>query len=261
MGYADVFGRAYTPMEKPKETDMPAENISPLNAPNGKPPEEPLLFEGFSSGRPLLVEKPSQYVSRMAAAPLALATTIEGAVMDYSFVVPALSLPFVVMSDKVRPLNDEVVKYPLFHFPLSHPLSSDNLLTDQVLALTLVLYDMEAIHEDEDKDLMCYPLPPDFDCADEKWEAALQVAKEFSPVLSTVNLARFALFTLMEPDTERDYFKELAKMWEIEEDAPQLIKEGLDERLFFKETYEDLIDGYEPDPFREFEGTGLLERF
>lgn len=258
MGYADVFGTAYTPVEQPKEEETA--NISPLDDTNGEQPPDPLLFAGFSSGRPLLVEKPSLYVSRLAASARGLVTTGENP-LENAFVAPSLSLPVVLLGDMVKPLDEDVAKYPLFHFPMSHPLNTDDLYTDQILALILVLYDMEAIHEDEERDLMCYPLPAGFDCTSEKWEAALETAKVFAPVLSTVNLARLALFTLLDPDTEKPYFKELANLWGVTDKVPQLIQEGLNERMFFKETYEDLLEGYEPDPFKEFDGTGLLERF
>ena len=65
MGYKDIFDDSFSTPASDKSEESSA--VTPLTPePEEQQQSKPLLFPGFGSGRPLLLERPSRYIQRLS---------------------------------------------------------------------------------------------------------------------------------------------------------------------------------------------------
>lgn len=227
MGYKDMFGENFF---TPKSEEDEAATPTAFN--QGSHPEtaEPLLFKGFSSGLPLLVERPSRYINRLRRAALNLYKVPDddqyGGMDARILYSPVISLPVFLMQGNELYPNESTVQYPLLHYPVNH--APDHIRDVSVYMLTLVaLYSsMGLMREDEEGDLLCYGLSDPFTCDDDMWMAAEDWAKDTAPLLRDLNMARLLGFALNDRDNEIGPLSALYETWNEKRSADTIMDAG-----------------------------------
>ena len=237
-------------VSKEPEFDLPGDADAEVDEPDD---EDVMSFEKFSSGLPFLVERPSNYLRRLygAAQNMVLPPDddenggLDGRIL-YS---PAVSLPFFTLYGDEMLASEDVLKYPLFHFPQNHmPTEADD-PADYALTLIALYTALGLMREDKNGDLITYGLSDPFDVDDEMWEAAEDWAKTCRPLLAEVNTARLLLFAFNDPDDEAEPLSLLFDLWGEKRSAEEIMAAGKQAAEWLADEYGVFLD----DEFKPFE--------
>lgn len=191
---------------------------------------EPTLwdFEGFTSGTPFLLERPSRYITRMRRSMNSLLVLPERDTQEsidsrilWSPIVE-LPIPLAQKDDTARTMA--AVSYPFMYVPQNQPLT-DNMDPERY-ALTLhvylaatqaIVYDTQHIH-----DLYTYGVDASsFLVDDATWERAGMVADYYAGALRDLNIGRLTQFMLADMDNEYDAWDRLMLTWGIDVEDKQ----------------------------------------
>lgn len=197
---------------------------------NDPPTGEPTLwdFEGFTSGTPFLLERPSRYITRMRRSMNSLLALPERDTQEsidsrilWSPIVE-LPIPLAQKDDTARTMA--AVSYPFMYVPQNQPLT-DNMDPERY-ALTLhvylaatqaIVYDTQYIH-----DLYTYGVDAgSFRVDDDIWERAGIVADYYADALRDLNIGRLTQFMLADMDNEYDAWDRLMLTWGIDVEDKQ----------------------------------------
>ena len=207
---------------------------------------EPLVFEGYASPKPLLLERPSRYVRRMLGAEKTLIRTKDG--KSRAMLSPAVSLPFLLL-DGTETFSKDTVGYPLLYAPQNHPLEQGADLERYVLTLIVLYTSVGFIHEPGDGSLLAYPIDGNFEVADETWDAAEEWAEYNLPALKALNIGRLVGFTLRRPEEERA-LNALMTAWGVDSSVDKIIGDARKAADTLALEY-DVITDLEYQPFYE----------
>lgn len=265
MAYDDMFAsrRTFTnetDSQQPAVTPQPA---VPANEPANEPtadsePAAPLLFEGFASHHPLLIERPSRYTARLNGAARALFHTPDNKPESRVLYSPIVALPFFTFHGD-ETFSDSTIQYPLLHTPTNHPyngtISTDLYALTLIVALTTggILYEptVEQINDLnlEDGDLLAYETGDDYQIPDDLWDASLGWAQDNMNAIAALNMARLAAFSSSDPG-EQQLARTLLSGWGIEDDLTTVASWGQDAASFLSVGY-DAITQKPFEPFSE----------
>lgn len=232
MSYKDVFG--FDPDEgvpsAPLPDVTPAMPVPPVDSGQADSQQAvqttqtvdepaPLLFSGFSSGRPLLIERPSRYLSRIRGGVESLLILPpddeQGGDDARTLCSPIVSLPYPILYGNEMFPDEDAAAYPLLRAPANHPFDPD---TDSIdvyaLTVSLSLY-ASGMMLDDGTDLLAYPLPSRYEIPDQTWDAAAAWADAHAQQLASLNLGRVFGFTLNHPDEERNWLTTLFRAWDV----------------------------------------------
>lgn len=261
MALEDVFGASAAYHAQKSWEDKP-DPVTPLDDVSGTD-ATPIRFDGFSSGRPWYVDKPTRYLGRMnAAANLLLRDTENGPALHGMLVSPILSLPCPGPDERYEPASDDAYAYPLIDIPVNAESFGDPDI--DMLAWVFALTDMGLMMETEDGSIICYELEDEYECDPELWKSELQSAVNLAPLLLNVNLARFILFAMMDRHAETETFTALFDLWGLGTDNDTIhglvkggVKSGWDLAIYHGQAFPDIDDH---DPFSEFRGFAPYEQ-
>lgn len=80
-----------------------------------------MSFQGFSSGRPLLLEQPTKYVNRIVNSMKQIIAVPEndqyGGIEGRVYLSPIFTLPMALLQEGDKIGNETVNRYPYLHFP------------------------------------------------------------------------------------------------------------------------------------------------
>ena len=211
MGYKDIFDDSFSTPASDKSEESSA--VTPLTPePEEQQQSKPLLFPGFGSGRPLLLERPSRYIQRLSDTASKVYTVPDGdpygGVENRILYSPVISLPVFLLQGNELFANHDVLKYPLLNPPLNHAWDGSDI---SVYMLTIIAAYTSAgiLHEDVDGDVLAYDVEYPLSVADELWNAASDWASEAAPLLKDLNTARLLGFALKSPNEETDALRAL----------------------------------------------------
>ena len=245
MAYEDVYGQAYW-MNGPTDEEREA-------ADTGVNPADPVLFSGFASHHPLLLERPSRYVRRMADSMRALVQPPDSdehnGIMGRFVCSPIVSIPFPVLYGD-ETLNGDAVGYPLLHMPSNHRFDPETIGLD-VYALTLstVLSLNNVMRETGDGDIIAYPLDDPYGVDDDMWSDVLELVNDVKTDLMQLNIARIYGFTLNNLDEEREACAMLFETWGVTGTGDEILANGKDAATKLESSYDIFTDL----PFRPFD--------
>ena len=158
MGYKDIFDDSFSTPASDKSEESSA--VTPLTPePEEQQQSKPLLFPGFGSGRPLLLERPSRYIQRLSDTASKVYTVPDGdpygGVENRILYSPVISLPVFLLQGNELFANHDVLKYPLLNPPLNHAWDGSDI---SVYILTIIAAYTSAgiLHEDVDGDVLAY---------------------------------------------------------------------------------------------------------
>lgn len=238
MAYEDVYGETYW-MNGPTEEEQEA-------ADTGVTPADPVLFSGFASNHPLLLERPSRYVKRMVDSMRTIAIPPENdehnGLLGRFVCSPIVSLPFPVLYGD-ETLNGDAVGYPLLHMPSNHRFDPERIGLD-VYALTLatVLTMNNVMRETGDGGILAYPLDDPYGVDDDMWDSVLELVNDTKEDLMQLNIARIYGFTLNDPDTEREPCAMLFDAWGVKSTGDEILENGRDAATRLEENYDIFTD-------------------
>lgn len=269
MAMSDVFGEYASYMEsraqRPDDADQtPA---TPLDEPAAET-AQPIRFDGFSSGRPWYVDKPTAYIGRMnGVANLILVDEGDedgnvGSPLAGMLFTPTLPLPCPAPDERYAPASDDALAYPLIDLPENVESSGDPVV--DMLAWTLMLDDMGLMVETADGGLLCYEIEPGFECDPALWDAYVKEAETLAPRLLAVNMARLILFAMMDRAGEANALRSLFDAWGVPTDGQttlRWVQDGILAGEFVRQEHETSFpDSDDHDPFGEFHGFPAYER-
>lgn len=263
MAMNDVFGEYAAYMEGASQAE--SDDRAPATPLDGDPADiaPPIKFEGFSSGRPWYVERPSAYLSRMAAAAgLLLEDEEGGSPLAGILLTPTLSLPCPVPDERFVPAGDDALSYPMIDLPENVESSGDAVI--DMLAWILALSDTELMAETPEGDLLCYELEDSFDCDQRLWRDETKEAERLAPRLLAANMARLILFGMMDRAKESEPLRTLFDAWGVPTDGRttlRWVQDGIVAGEFLRQSHETTFpDSDDHDPFSEFHGFPPYER-
>ena len=256
MSYQDKFGSRTQFIDRSSDDDEASKNrtsiIDAAKDTTVKKEDKPLLFEGFGSGLPLLLEKPSSYINRLTLAARSMFKIPNGEDPETRVLFsPIVPFPFFILDGTEMFASEDALKYPLLHAPSNH--MPDDPATLDVYALTLyVMYSINGmIAEDSDGSLFAYAVEGDFEVADDVWEASAEWAKDTAPILRELNLARLAGFASTLWNEERPYLEVLEDTWNIKPEEWQELSDKAPQNADLLSSDYDIITDIPFLPFEE----------
>lgn len=254
MSYKDMFGADFTRTDAPKDMMVNPATTAEVTMGDDREDEsapQPLAFEGFSSRRPFLVERPTAYIARMNGAAEALLVLPDddthGGYEGRVLFSPLCSLPFLVLHGDEMMVSADAASYPLLHAPDNHPYDPNTDLDLYALALTALHTASGLIHEDGDGNLLAYPVTEGFTVDDDTWEAVTEWASDVAPHLQALNTARLLGFAMRDPDAEADALSLLFSTWGVESTPDEIIRQGQESAELLRPEYNAFIDAaYHP---------------
>lgn len=233
--------------------------VTPLHREDeGLPDLQPLQYEGFSSGVPLLVERPTRFVNRIkgAAESLIIPPTPDdgnGDAFDRMLLSPMISLPFPVLYGTESLTSEEVVGYPMLHQPDNRPWDPNGEVTLEQYALTMIVaFNVMNIMAETGHDLVAYSVPVDsFEVDGDLWDECADWARENGELLASLNIGRFLLFGSEDVETEEPMWRNMVNMWNIEGDAESIMGEAQHAADLLQPAYEAILPDVAFTPFDE----------
>ena len=221
MGYKDIFDDSFSTPASDKSEKSSA--VTPL------PPEpeeqqqlKPLLFPGFGSGRPLLLERPSRYIQRLSDTASKVYAVPDGdpygGVENRILYSPVISLPVFLLHGNERFANHDVLKYPLLNPPLNHAWDGSDI---SVYMLTIIAAYTSA-----------------------------GILHEAAPLLKDLNTARLLGFALKNPNEETNALRALFESWDENRSSGEIIEAGKHAAKLLQDDYNVFVD-VEFRPFQE----------
>lgn len=252
MGYKDIFDDSFSTPASDKSEKSSA--VTPLTPePEEQQQLKPLLFPGFGSGRPLLLERPSRYIQRLSDTASKVYAVPDGdpygGVENRILYSPVISLPVFLLHENELFANHDVLKYPLLNPPLNHAWDGSDI---SVYMLTIIAAYTSAgiLHEDVDGDVLAYDVEYPLSVADELWDAASDWASEAAPLLKDLNTARLLGFALKSPNEETDALRALFESWDENRSSGEIIEAGKHAANLLQDDYNVFVD-VEFRPFQE----------
>lgn len=216
---------------------------------------QPLRFAGFASRLPLLVERPSMFVTRLRASARSIImlegeSDEHGTIDDRILISPSIALPvFFLYGTELFP-NEDVLKYPLLHMPANHQYDGSMQVRDYALTL-IALYTAGGImFEDGSGDLYTYGVDDPFEVDDTAWDTAAEWATMVAEPLGRLNMARLLGFALSDPNTESEPLGILFDTWGETRGVDEIIEDGRKAADEVKPYYDVLTD-FPYQPFSE----------
>lgn len=255
MSYKDFFGENRPTPHKTEEEQV----ATPLSPPNfdTTPVVEQydvMSFQGFSSGKPLLLETPSTYVNRIVNSMSQIIVTPKddqyGGVEGRVYLSPIFTLPAALLHEGDKIGDETVNRYPYLHFPTNHVWDADEMSLDEyLLAIEYLFVIHDIAQESTDGDLLTYGVDGDYTVDDDAWKTACEWSKTISEPLATLNKGRLLGFAInSQSENEIDTVVNLFDLWG-EEREPQQI---LDDAQTAAGDVEDLYDMVFSIPFEPF---------
>lgn len=255
MAYNNMFGSRAQFIDRSKSEDDSNQGalLKAAHDVTAKPEARPLRFEGFGTGLPLLLERPSKYIARMTNAARSMIETADGSPAENRVLFsPVVSIPFFVLDGTERFANEDVLKYPLLHAPANHPLTDPDTMDVYVLSLIVMYITTGMLAEDSDGSLYTYGVEGQFEIADDVWDAAWEWSKDAAPLIRAVNLARIASFASAVWDEEQEPFSILEEAWGVKPDAWQKYADDLQRNADLLAHDYDIVTNLPFEPYSEF---------
>lgn len=262
MVYEDLYGDMYDERAGVDDDDMDM-NVTPLSdaqpdAPTGTQTVNArglLEFNGFSSGQPFLLERPSRYLQRMRDAMrslIVLPSDRDDPGVDARILwSPIVTLPFPLLTGTEKAANEDATRYPLLHAPINYPLPEDVDWDEYALALTL-LYTASDVMVEQDTSLYTYGMHGQFEADDTVLENIKDMAHTFNEPLRLLNMARLVDFAVRDPQREQEPLTLLLDTWQDERGLQTIVDEGRDAARMVNVLYEIMFgDDITFDPFHE----------
>lgn len=220
MSYKDFFGENRPTPHKTEDE----QNITPLSPPtfDTTPVVEKydvMSFQGFSSGRPLLLERPTKYVNRIVNSMKQIIAIPEndqyGGVEGRVYLSPIFTLPVALLHEGDKIGNETVNRYPYLHFPTNHDWNADEISLDEyLLAIEYMFVIHDIAQESTEGDLLTYGVDGDYTMDDDAWKTACEWSKEISKPLSDLNRGRLLGFAInSKSEKEVDTVVNLFDLW------------------------------------------------
>lgn len=251
MSYEDVFGfhADDSEPEEPVVPEVPPLAMSTLTNADNRPtiPVEeaqsaggatpvppdtvddqpsPLLYSGFSSGKPLLIERPSRFLQRIRGGIESIVIPPDddpyNGVDARTLCSPIMSLPYPILYGEEQFPNEDAAHYPLLYAPANHPYEDGTPIDVYALTVMLAMTATDLIHEDGG-DLLAYPCPEPYTIPDSVWEESRQWVDGNARQLAALNLGRALGFAMLDPDTERDSLTTLFRCWDVRMTGDEII--------------------------------------
>lgn len=207
----------------------------------------PLLYTGFSSGKPLLIERPSRYLQRIRGGIASLvippADDPQGGIDARVLCSPIMSLPYPILYGDEQFPDEEATRYPLFHAPANHPYEPGEPIDVYALTVVLCMTVTDLIHEDGG-DLLAYPCPEPYTIPYSVWDEAAQWVRAHAPQLAALNLGRALGFAMLNPDAEREALTTLFRVWDVRMTGDEIIGDAQDAAEQLADVWP--FDGFSP---------------
>lgn len=238
MAYEDVIGSSYWMDNNLSEDDGGNEDDAQ--------PADPLMFSGFASRHPLLLERPSLYLKRMSDSIRSIAHPPENdgnnGVWGRFVCSPIMSIPFPVLYGD-ETINGDALGYPLLHMPSNHPFNPESIGLD-VYALTLstVLSLNNIMRENGEGDIIAYPLDDPYEVDDDVWDGVLELVNDVKEDLMQLNVARIYGFALNDMDTEKRACSTLFDAWNVNGSGDEILENGKDAAMRLESSYDIFTD-------------------
>lgn len=211
--------------------------------------DDPLNFRNFAPKLPLLVERPSAYLHRLARAAEELMQVSEGKPLERVILEPSIVLPFFSLYGDER-FSKDTIRYPFFHMPQNHPY--DESCTPEVYFLTMYVAYTEAgiIHEPGNGDLYTLGIDnKEFTIDEAIWQKASAWAEANAQALADLNIARIITFSADDASEEEPAGILLNDVWELTDDRDTLLDKGRTAAALLESTYGEITET----PFKPFD--------
>lgn len=226
MSNRELFQAAYgypATSEDATPISTPLDDISPVATTKTTPAErhgDILGFAGYSSGMPLLLDKPSRCLYRMRTGiqNLIVPAANEQTPDDWdkrTLYSPIVSLPVPLLYGGEKLCNDMVEGYPFFYAPTGRHPQPGQKVDEYFLTLYLLYTTGDCIHENTDGELLSIPFTPNIEASDEAWNDASNLAASIKPALAWVNTARAVRFAIADPAKETEPLNRLFDLWRM----------------------------------------------
>ena len=213
-----------------------------------------IAFQGFSSGRPLLLERPAKYVKRVVNSMRQIIAVPDedehGGIESRVYLSPAFTLPMALPMEGDMVANESVNRYPYLHFPTNHAWDVAEMSLDEyLLSVEYVFVVSDIAQESSTGDLLTYGVDGDYTVDDGIWGNARDWAKEISKPLSDLNKGRLLGFAVnSNSQKEIDTVGDLFDRWGEEREP----KKVLDDAKSAAGDVEDLYNMLFSIPFEPF---------
>lgn len=233
MSYKDFFGENRPTPHKTEDE----QNVTPLSPPtfDTTPVVEKydvMSFQGFSSGRPLLLERPTKYVNRIINSMKQIIAIPEndqyGGIAGRVYLSPIFTLPVALLHEGDKIGNETVNRYPYLHFPSNHEWNADEISLDEyLLAIEYMFVIHDIAQESTEGDLLTYGVDGDYTMDDDAWKTACEWSKEISKPLSDLNRGRLLGFAInSKSEKEVDTVVDLLDLWGEEREPQQILSDA-----------------------------------
>lgn len=214
-----------------------------------------LVFDRFTSGLPLLMERPSKYVQRLLNAAGSMIQVGEddqnGGLANRILWSPSIAFPFFLLFGDEQFKDEDVLKYPFLHVPSNHQPTVDTKFDEYALTLYALYTATGLMGETHDGAIATYGLVDPFEVSDqESWDAAVDWAQTVTPLLADLNKARLLGFTLNDLEHEADALNTLFDLWNESRSQTAVIEAGKQAASMLEIEYNIFLDA-QFKPFRE----------
>lgn len=204
-----------------------------------------LSFEGYSSGQPFLLERPTRYIQRMRDAISSLIVLPEDQrgqdSMDRHILwSPIVTLPYPLLDDSTMGLSEQTNAYPLMHAPENYRLPTYASFEDwEEYAFTLtLLYTASDVMTEYGADVYTYGIDGQFMVNEDVLKNMHDIATQYKEPVRKLNLARLVDMTMQDPDHETDALDMLLSTWEVEPDLQHIVDQGRESAEMVELLYE-----------------------
>lgn len=212
--------------------------------------DDPLNFKGFAPKLPLLLERPSAYMSRIVDSTDMLMSVEDGQPYERAIISPVITLPFLSLRGDER-FSDDTIRYPFLHIPINHAFEQGTDVDEYFLTMYVAYVKAGLIYETKDGDLYTYGVADDdnFTIDDDVWAAGQTWAKANKQALSDLNVARLVKFSESD-DEERELASSLIRdNWNITDDWNALLDKGRQASALLESSYSEITE----EAFKPFE--------
>lgn len=249
MSYKDFFGENHPMAAAPTETATPPKPSLTSDGPTPNVEKYDLLaFQGFSSGRPLLLERPTRYVDRIIDSMRQIVAVPDGdehgGIMGRAYLSPIFTLPFALPHEGDGISGETANRYPYLHFPANHDWNPDETSLDEyLLAIEYVYVTSDIAQETDDGDLITYGVDGDYTIDDDLWRTACDWTKEISGPLSDLNKGRLLGFALnSDNEKEIETVSGLFDLWQEQRDPQRILDDAQQAAGDVKDLHDMLFD-------------------
>lgn len=231
MGYQDFFGESFTPTHQSETVTTPLDSPTFDTSPVVEK-YDVMSFQGFSSGKPLLLERPTVYVNRILNSARQLvalpADDQHDGIEGRAYLSSIFTLPAVLLYEGDMIANETVNQYPYLHFPSNQTWNPDKMgLDEYLLAIEYMFTVNDIAQETTDGDLLTYGLDGDYTIDEDAWQSACEWVNEIKEPLTNLNRGRLLGFAMRSgSEEELRTLGNLFDMWGEERDPNQIISDA-----------------------------------